>query len=259
MIQVVQRAAAILELLASSPERRVGLGEIAAKLDLNAGTCANILKTLVACGLADQPDRKKGYQLGPRVFQWAGGAAYMEHIVGPARKIMAALRDAIDENVILALVRGGERIVLWEELATHELQVKRTHVKPAYEASTGRLMLAFMAEAERQKFLDVYGLPSESAWPEGTTQETLDAELSRIRARRLAIQITTTHILGLAVPVEKDGLVVAALGIYLPRIRADEGRLDMLKTALAVASAELSDKLTGEGGHDGQRANLTGY
>ncbi len=245
MIQVIRRAGGIIDILAVEPERPVGLGEIAQRLGLNAGTCANILRTMVECGLADQPDRKKGYRLGPKIFQWAGGAAYMEHIVGPARSIMAELRDAVGENVILALVRGGDRIVLWEERASHELQARRTHVKPAYEASTGRLMLAFMDEKERRKFIDAHGLPPKSVWPEASTMTKLDAELAKIRARRLAFQMTPSHVIGLAVPVEKDGKVIASLGIYLPEVRAGKARLGKLKKELVRAAAELTRKLHG--------------
>jgi len=243
MIQVLQRANDMLGLLAANPERSVGLGEIATTLRLNPGTCANILKTLVDCGLADQPDRKKGYRLGPKIFQWAGGAAYMEHLVGPARAVMAALRDTVGENVILAILRGGERIVLWEELATHELQARRIHVKSVYEASTGRLMLAFMNAEECDRFIAAYGLPPAAVWPEAATRETLEAELAEIRAQRLATQVTPTHVIGLAVPVEKAGKVVASLGIYLPEIRTNPARLADLGRELARAAARLSAKL----------------
>jgi DNA-binding IclR family transcriptional regulator len=235
-------------MLAAQPARRVGLGEIAATLGLNPGTCANILKTLVDCGLVDQPDRKKGYRLGPKIFQWAGDAAYMEHLVGPAREVMAALREAVGENVILAILRGGERLVLREEQAAHELQARRTHVKSAYEASTGRLMLAFMDAEERGKFIVAYGLPSAAVWPEAATRERLEAELAGIRAQGLAMQTAPTHVMGLAVPVKKDGKVVASLGIYLPEIRADKTKVAKLKKELAKAAAELSGRLgTGAG------------
>jgi len=246
MIQVIRRASDILGMLAGNPDRLIGLGEIAVKLGLNPGTCANILGTMVDGGLVDQPNRKKGYRLGPKIFHWAGGAAYMEHVVGPAREVMAALRDAVGENVILAFLRGGERLVLWDELITHELQARHTRVKPAYDTSTGRLILAFMEADDLSKFIAAYGLPPKSVWPEAVTREMLEAELVEIRSQRLAVQVTPAHVVGLAVPVEKDGKVVAALGVYLPEIRAGTERLGKLKQELAKAGIDLSKKLQGE-------------
>ena len=50
MIQVVNRACDILEVLVETPDAPVGLGEVAGRVGLHAATCANILKTLVARG-----------------------------------------------------------------------------------------------------------------------------------------------------------------------------------------------------------------
>ena len=47
MIQVINRALNILEILAQEPDKEFGLSEISTTVELNAGTCANILKTLV--------------------------------------------------------------------------------------------------------------------------------------------------------------------------------------------------------------------
>ena len=64
MIQVVNRALNILEIIAKNPDRELGLTEIADSVELNHGTCANILKTLVLRGYVEQAGAKKGYKLG---------------------------------------------------------------------------------------------------------------------------------------------------------------------------------------------------
>ena len=50
MIQVINRALNILEIIAHDHNKEWGLSEIANELELNHGTCANILKTLVQRG-----------------------------------------------------------------------------------------------------------------------------------------------------------------------------------------------------------------
>jgi DNA-binding IclR family transcriptional regulator len=243
MIQVINRAVDMIDILASAPDQTPGLGELAAKLGLNNGTCANILKTLVACGCVDQPERKKGYRLGPKIFQWAGGAVYREELVAPARHVMADLRDSTNENVILATLYNGKRIIIWEEFSSNELQVKRNHVKPIYESATGRLMIAFADKAELGKLVELIGIPSESVWKEAATAKTLDAELAKIREQGIDVQVTDTHIIGLAVPVNRDGKVIASLGMYLPESRGNKTRLESLKKELIKAGLELSRQL----------------
>ncbi len=243
MIQVINRAVDMIDILASAPDQTPGLGELAAKLGLNNGTCANILKTLVACGCVDQPERKKGYRLGPKIFQWAGGTVYREDLVAPARHVMAELRDSTNENVILGTLHNGNRIIAWEELSSNELQVKRNHVKPIYESATGRLMIAFADKAEREKLVELIGIPAKSIWKEAATAKNLDLELEKIREKGVAVQVTDTHIIGLAVPVKRNGKVIASMGMYLPESRGNKTRLESLKRELIKSGLELSRQL----------------
>jgi DNA-binding IclR family transcriptional regulator len=243
MIQVIVRAVDIINILSSAPEDTHGLGEIAAKLGLNNGTCANILKTLVDCGCVEQPERKKGYRLGPKIFQWAGGFAYREDLVAPARSIMANLRDATNENVILAIVQGGNRVIIWEENSSSELQVRGNTMKPLYASATGRVVIAFMSNAERLKLIEQLGFPDKTSWPEAATALDFEHELMRIKGQGIVTQETDTHIFGMAVPLWRGGKVVAALGMYLPASRGSKTRLESLKKDLIQAGLELSRQL----------------
>ena len=58
MIQVINRALNILEILAQEPDKEFGLSEIATTVELSAGTCANILKTLVYRNYVEQSGTK---------------------------------------------------------------------------------------------------------------------------------------------------------------------------------------------------------
>ena len=50
MILVLGKALNILDLLGKTPNREMALGEIAAALNMDRGTCANIIKTLADRG-----------------------------------------------------------------------------------------------------------------------------------------------------------------------------------------------------------------
>ena len=59
MIQVINRALNILELVSKERDREFSLSEIANSLNLNASTCANIIKTLVTRGYLEQQGKKQ--------------------------------------------------------------------------------------------------------------------------------------------------------------------------------------------------------
>jgi DNA-binding IclR family transcriptional regulator len=145
--------------------------------------------------------------------------------------------------VILATLYNGKRIIIWEEFSSNELQVKRNHVKPIYESATGRLMIAFADKSERGKLVELIGIPDKSVWKEAATAKNLDAELAKIREKGVAVQVTDTHIIGLAVPASRDGKVIASLGMYLPESRGNKTRLESLKKELIKAGLELSRQL----------------
>ena len=66
MIQVLNRAFDILELVAIKRDSDIGLSEIADTLGLNHGTCANIIKTMISREYIEKTSSRGGYRLGSR-------------------------------------------------------------------------------------------------------------------------------------------------------------------------------------------------
>ncbi|MGA0555163.1 IclR family transcriptional regulator [Larkinella sp. VNQ87] len=240
MIQVINRAFDLLELISNDPERPKSLGDLADALQLNHGTCANILKTLVARGYVEQVGTKKGYILGAQSYSLTGNDAYRKDLLEAAREEMDALTRAVNENCLLAVLKDNQRIAIYRTFAEQDLQVRTTDIKPVYDAASGRLLLAMLPGEKIQRFIAKYGLPTHDSWPEIKSETELMEALALIRQEELALQtIANRHVMGLAVPVYKNGLVVASLSIYLPEYRymAMDKRhlLDLLrKTARSI-------------------------
>ena len=74
-VQSIERAAAILRLLASGP-RRLGLGEVAASLGLAKGTTHGILRTLQNVDFVEQDPATGKYQLGAALLHL--GTSYLD-------------------------------------------------------------------------------------------------------------------------------------------------------------------------------------
>ncbi|GAB3954085.1 IclR family transcriptional regulator [Spirosoma harenae] len=220
MIQVINRAIDLLELIANDPEQPKSLGELADGLSLNHGTCANILKTLVARGYVEQIGAKKGYILGAKSYTLTGNEAYQKDLLEAAREPMDALTHAVNENCLLAILKDNQRVVIHRTFAEQDLQVRTADIKPVYDSASGRLLLAMLAKEKLQRFINKYGLPTGDSWPEIKSEVQLYDVLSRMSREELALQtIPNRHVIGLAVPIYKNGLVVSSLSIYLPEYR----------------------------------------
>jgi DNA-binding IclR family transcriptional regulator len=219
MIQVLNRAFDILEILAKQPDKERSLTEIADAVGLNHGTCANILKTLVQRKYAEQVGHKKGYLLGAMAYNLTQNNAYKKDLVQAAAPLMQALTERLNENSLLAILKDDRRVVLFDVQSNHDLLVRTSKEKPAYESSTGRLLLAYQPAEALDKFVEKYGLPAAEVWEEATTAEGLKTTLQRIKKEGHAFQVSPKQIVGVAMPLFKGTNFVASLGVFLPESR----------------------------------------
>ena len=111
MIQSVQRAAQILDVLGSGTPR-LGVTEIAERLGLAKPTVHGLLRTLEAYALVAQDQATGKYSLGPGVLQL--GNAYLDGSDLRARSMRWAegLAQQAKEAVWIATLSGGRVIVL---------------------------------------------------------------------------------------------------------------------------------------------------
>ena len=227
MIQVINRALNILEILAQEPDKEFGLSEIATTVELNAGTCANILKTLVYRNYVEQSGTKKGYKLGYMVYQLTRDNSYNTELIDLVKVPIDNLRDSINETVILSVIKGNKRILLNESQCTHEIQVRTTNESSVYRATTGRMILAHYSPKELNDFIDKIGLPTEEEWPEVKTKSELIQLLNDIRTKNIL----------------KKGKVIASLGIYLPDIRFGKSEKNNIIKQLKKTTDLINEKI----------------
>jgi DNA-binding IclR family transcriptional regulator len=245
MIQVINRALDLLELIATDPERPKSLGDLADNLQLNHGTCANILKSLVARGYVEQIGTKKGYILGSKSYSLTGNEAYQKDLLEAAKEEMDLLTQSVNENCLLAILKDNQRVAIYRTFAEQDLQVRTADIKPVYDSASGRLLLAMLTKDKLERFLTKYGLPSEESWPEVQTESKLYEALSLMRREELAVQtITNRHVMGLAVPIYKQGLIVASLSIYLPEYRYMALDKHKLIDSLRKCAQKINKRLT---------------
>ena len=205
MIQVINRALDILEYISIEPEKPKILGDIAETLKLNPGTCANIIKTLVQRGYLEKLEKQRGYRLGQKAYSLSGNEGYERGLIEVAKEEMDALTQKLNENSLLCVLKGDKRIVIRRVQSNNELQANTSTEKKVWDSASGRLLIAMLSDNGLESFIDKFGLPSKEEWSGASELKAFYRQIAKIREQGFAMQITVNHILGIALPLYRDG------------------------------------------------------
>jgi len=70
-----------------------------------------------------------------------------------------------------------------------------------------------------EKFVQTYGLPPSSIWPDADNDTKFMAQIHQIRKNKYALIEDSKQVIGIASPIYQQGELVASLSIYLPAFR----------------------------------------
>lgn len=244
MIQVIGRALDILELIAQKPDKIKTLSEIANTLNLNHGTCANIIKTLVSRNYIEKVEGKKGYKLGPKVFALAANKDNKAELIAAAGEEMENLTNKFNENTLLSVLKGDQRVAILLVNSHNKLQAVTATEKEAFNSSTGKLLVAMLSDAELEEYLNQYGLPKMKL-PGGKkiTRLSFYNEIKKIRAEGVATHLPDDEVFGIAAPIRKAEKVIASISIYLPAYRYNEKLHKQMQQQLLLSAKKIGNKL----------------
>lgn len=241
MIQVINKCAQIINLIASDPTKAWPLSIIADTIGINRGTCSNILKSLVATGYLEKSLTGKGYVLGYQIFKLAG-AGKKNSLIGVAKPIMDKLSLELNETIMLSVLKGKTRLLLYQSTCTHDIQVLTPQKSNVFRTTTGKMILSRYSQSQLTEFINTYGLPDEE-WPGITGRMSFFSELEKIRNLDCLVTISETHVAALAVPIVLPDRTYAALGVYLPDIRFSEERKEVMRSQLIQAKKQIEESL----------------
>ena len=212
-IQSIDRAAAILKALAGGP-RRLGVTELAQRLELAPPTVHGLLQALQAHGFVEQ-DRISGkYQLGAGLLQL--GNTYLDLNELRARSLVAAERLAqrADAAVRVGVMHGSSVIVVHHVFRPDEtLQILEVGAQlPVHASALGKAILAYAPAAVVE---DLMTEPLPKLTSRTLSAGALQAQFAGIRKRGVARE-RDEAILGessLAAPIfDHGGHAVGAVG-----------------------------------------------
>jgi len=237
MIQVIEKVSLILEYLSRNRGHEVSLSEIADTLHINRATCANIMKSLKELNLVQQADYRGGYILGSQIYNLAGMKTESTSLKARLKPIIDSLNRDINENVMLAVIKGGHRELIYTVKGNHRIEANTIQTMGIWPATTAKVIIAYYSKPKLNELIRMIGMPGEE-WPEIKNREDLDRALADIRTDGFKTVILD-HYACIVAPVFADGEIVASLGTYLPDIRLD-GKREMLERKLVETAKRCS-------------------
>lgn len=242
----MQKALSVLELLASEP-RGLRITEIAKSAALPYATAHRIVSTLQDMGYI-QPDYDSGrYYMGLKVLRWQ--AAVLQRLSLPriAYPHMVGLMMQVKETVHIAVLDDGEVVYLNTVLSPRSLSMYTLTGKraPAHCTALGKVLLAYLPEAEVRRIANVKGLTAFTAHTI-TDIEQLLSVLQRVRERgfsiddqelEVGVRCVASHV------VNHEDRTIAAVSVSAPAQRLGDDAIPVVVSALRDACRAISKEL----------------
>ncbi|WFB09345.1 IclR family transcriptional regulator [Streptomyces sp. LX-29] len=257
-VQSVQRAVRILRELASAGPR-LGVTDLAARVDAAKPTVHALLRTLEAEGLVERDAETSKYQLGPELVFL--GNAYLETQTLRTRSVVwaEALAAQTGEAVWVGVLTGERVLVVHHALRpTGALQLPEAGSSLPWPAcALGKAIAAFAPCPERERLLAAARTRPAGAGPTDPAELATQLDVARATGYAVEDQESALGEAGIAAPVfDRSGAAAGAIGLVGPRERllAEESR-----QRLAVAVRDTARALSRDlGAPRGCGARLAG-
>ncbi|MGP7816477.1 IclR family transcriptional regulator [Niallia sp. 01092] len=239
MVQSIDRAVSIIELLASKNDREWwSISEISERLHLPASTAHRLLNSLIRHGLIFQNPETKLYKLG---YLWIEiGLRQLEKLDfrSVAREVMKRLSLQVEESIYLNIPDGTDAIII--ERVDSPLNVRiidKLGLRiPLHIGAANKTILANMNSEEM-------GFIAKKLIPTSENYNILLEQLSQIKRQGYAVSYSerTEGTLSVAAPIlDFNHKVVGALSIGVLNYRVKEERLSFLIDRVKEAANEIS-------------------
>ncbi|KON87902.1 hypothetical protein AF332_14400 [Sporosarcina globispora] len=242
MIQAIDRAMHIIQILISNPHKREwGITELAEQTDLAVSTIHRLLSSLMEHGLVMQNPGTKYYRVG---FLWMQiGLQVLDSIDfrTAARPIMENLAMDVEESIYLNIQDGSHGITIEIVDSPQKVRIAETLGTriPLTIGAPNKAILSFLKEDERDQIFNKQELPVEK-------REELRLQIAEITSAGYAISEgeRTKGTASVSAPVfGYADKVLASVSINAPSFRFTKDRLPLLIEKVKYAAQEISLKI----------------
>jgi DNA-binding IclR family transcriptional regulator len=238
-VQSVQRAAALLEAIADSPEPQTA-PDLAERCGLNRSTAWRILTTLEDEGLVARDVATNRYSVGHAITRLAAAGA--DSLPRLARPHLEDLSHRTGETVSLAVPRRLQLVYVDQVQAPHVMAADWLgRAVPLHATSTGKALLAWLPPEE----IDAAVSQPLARFTERTITDPsrLRDELDRVRRRGYAVSRGELEaaLWGASAPVlDRRGRAIAVVSVWGAEGRLRTRGLDELGRAVAATAAAVA-------------------
>ncbi|WP_207538770.1 IclR family transcriptional regulator [Sabulicella rubraurantiaca] len=223
------------------------LAELSSALGQNKATVFRVLHTLEQFGYLTKDPATGHYSLGLRFHALGAAAVRHEQLRWQALPPLQDLAEATGETVHVGILHDGVAVTVQIVEGTHAVRMHSVVGKrsPAHASALGKVLLAFLPDAEVEAAIAAHGLKRFTA-ATLTTPGALREALHRIRQDGFA-QDEEEQEVGLrciAVPItDHTGRPTAALAISAPASRMDGARVAALVPQVKASASRISRML----------------
>jgi DNA-binding IclR family transcriptional regulator len=238
--QAVDRAVALLRAFGPDPAPLTPQ-ELSQRTSLNRATVYRLLSALEHTGFVAS-DGSGRYRLGPELIALGGLAVRGIDLREVALPHLRALAIHSGETVDLEVLRDGNVLIIEEVTGSHLLTTSGNlgQTYPAWRTSTGKILLSYLPEEQREA---LYQLPS---WPKASALATLRTEIALARHHGYATSYEELephlHAVG-AVILDHTDCAVAAVSISGPAARLPRSQEAQHAVLVRIACAAISHQL----------------
>jgi IclR family transcriptional regulator, acetate operon repressor len=243
-IQSLDRGLLILEAVGKSPEP-VSLGELAAMLGIDRSSAFRLANTLKRRGYLANPSAGRDYLLGPSVWRLSRRYDWSKMLVRVASEPLKTLAVDTNETAHLAVREGKKALFIDHVTSSHVISIsgQTGELVPLYCTSHGK---ALLTDYQEQDLIDLFGAKPLKAFTQNTVVSvgSLADECQSIRLRGFATD-ESEYLDGvrcLAAPIrDRDGAVIASIGISAPAARFPREREDEIATRVITIASQIGE------------------
>ncbi|MCZ4314572.1 IclR family transcriptional regulator [Comamonadaceae bacterium G21597-S1] len=245
-VQSIQRAMAVLRLVACGMEQGVRISDIAAMSGLSHSTVHRLLKVLVQESAVEQDPQTRRYRIGPEMSLLGLARTNRFPIKTIAQPYLHALVEQIGDVAFLSVRHGADSVCIGRTLGHHAIQVLSIEEgarRPLGASVSGVVLLAGMEQDLSERITQSNAVRLERS---GFLASTV---LDKVRAARQAgfvyaqdgVMPGTSAV---AVPVrDPRGQVVAAISVAALNTRLDRKRMPAVRSCMLEQSSMITRRL----------------
>jgi DNA-binding IclR family transcriptional regulator len=244
---VVQRAFALIRLLAQAPPQGMRVTQIAKLAALTQGTVHRTLQTLIEQQVVEQDEKSKHYRLSINFFALAARATHPSNLRDLCRPALLRLCTSLGDTLFLLARSGLDAVCLDRCDGPLPIRSFTGDIGGRIVLGIGQgsiAILAFLPEEEREEIIRI-NLPRLRTL--GVFDEVyLRTAIDRVRALGYAAQNNglIEGMAGVAVPIfDCNGRAVAALSVGTLAGRLNEDRLPTIVELLNREAKLLSQRI----------------